>query len=127
MMHTYIVEHSTSSQYSAIFYECEFVQRFQETKDGSQYFDVFTLVKSLSVGKQEAFDIFKRDNPRARQELDGVERNRLLLRTRYTDAKQLATELEAARSRIGITRTLYSIWCTVQHTILYIVQLGYDV
>ena len=51
----------------------------------------------LSLGKQEAFEIFKRDYPHTSHIADQKE----LLKRRYTEAKHLGQEVNNARNEIS--------------------------
>lgn len=53
----------------------------------------------LSLGKQEAFEMFKRDYPQTTHILDQKE----LLKQRYSEAKALGQEVNEARNEISKT------------------------
>lgn len=61
------------------------------------------LVKHMSVGRQEAFDHFRRGNALNPK----FEEHKRTLKQRYEDAKTLAEEINQFRNRISMTRFFF--------------------
>lgn len=55
------------------------------------------FVGDMSVGRQEAFDIFKRDYVHN----DTIEEQKINLKQKYTEAKALGKEVNDSRQRIS--------------------------
>lgn len=59
--------------------------------------DLFAIVGELSRGKQEAFEIFRRDY----RENSKIEEHKCVLRDRYQEAKKLGEVVNSARVKIS--------------------------
>ena len=54
-------------------------------------------VGELSTGRQEAYEIFKRDY----EHNDTIENNKAVLKQRYAEAKQLGEQVNKAKAKIS--------------------------
>ena len=57
----------------------------------------------MSIGKQEAFEIFKRDY----EDNDAIEEQKKLLKKKYADAKTLGELINVSRNKISKSITIF--------------------
>lgn len=75
---------------------------FAELKELFFWFHIVNGVGDMSLGRQEAFDIFMRDY----SDRDKIEANKQFLKKRYTEAKALGEQLNNSKQKMSKIVTL---------------------